>query len=248
MAASFTSIAAITQVRAQSSFYLGIKGGLDIPKLQAGGNSPVSKGYSSITGPYFGIFADYGFSKHWSIQTELNYSVQGGQKNGIQAIPTAQFASYFPPGTPLPEYFYANFESKAKMNYLELPILVKYKIPLATSWKFEVNLGPYIGYLLNAKNVTSGTSKVYEDPQEQEPLPVPAENFDANSSITDDIHRLNWGIQGGIGLQYYTRHTGYFYLNLGGNYGLMNIQKYAEDGKNNTGAATIALGYALRLK
>jgi hypothetical protein len=165
--AAFTSLAASSQVKAQSSFYLGIKGGLDIPKLQAGGGSPVSKGYSSITGPYFGVFADYGVCKHWSIQPELNYSVQGGQKNGQQAIPTAQFASYFPPGYQLPEYFYANFSSKARMNYLELPILVKYKIPLGASWKFEVNLGPYVGYLLNAKNITKDSSEVYEDPQER---------------------------------------------------------------------------------
>lgn len=241
--AAFTSLAASSQVKAQSSFYLGIKGGLDIPKLQAGGGSPVSKGYSSILGPYFGVFADYGINPHWSISPELNYSVQGGQKNGQQAIPGSQFDPQVPAGT----YFYANFKSKATMHYLELPILVKYKMALAQQWKFIVDLGPYVGYLLNAKNVTSGNSPVYEDEGETQPI-APSQNFDANSSITDDIHRFNWGVQGGVGLQYYTRHTGYFCLNVGGNYGFMNIQKYAEDGKNNTGAATIALGYALRLK
>lgn len=243
MAASFTSIAAISQVRAQSSFYLGIKGGLDIPKLQAGGNSPVSKGYSSILGPYFGVFADYSINKSWSIQPELNFSVQGGQKSGMQAIPGNQFDPQIPAGT----YFYANFKSKANLNYLELPILAKYKISLGKEWKFIVDLGPYVGYLMNAKNITSGTSPVYMDSQETQPL-VPSHDFDSTSSITTDIHRFNWGVQGGVGLQYYTRHTGYFYLNVGGNYGFMNIQKYAEDGKNNTGAATVALGYALRLK
>jgi hypothetical protein len=241
--AAFTSLAASSQVKAQSSFYLGIKGGLDIPKLQAGGNSPVSKGYSSILGPYFGVFADYSINKSWSIQPELNFSVQGGQKSGMQAIPGNQFDPQIPAGT----YFYANFKSKAKLNYLELPILAKYKISLGKEWKFIVDLGPYVGYLMNAKNITSGTSPVYMDSQETQPV-VPSHDFDSTSSITTDIHRFNWGVQGGVGLQYYTRHTGYFYLNVGGNYGFMNIQKYAEDGKNNTGAATVALGYALRLK
>ena len=238
---------AIHQVEAQAPFYLGLKGGISIPNLTAGGGSPVSKGYSSILGPYFGVFAEQGLSKHFSLQVELNYDAQGGKKNGVQAIPTSQFAQYFPPGFTPPEYFYATFSSTAHLNYLELPILVKYKLPIGKGWKFDIDFGPYVGYLIHAKDITKDSSMIYFDEQETQPFPAGKQNFAGNQDITDQVHRFNFGIQGGIGLEHACGH-GYLYLNVGGNYGLINIQKYAEDGKNNTGAATLAVGYALKLR
>lgn len=237
-------------VHAQAPFYLGLKGGISIPNLTAGGGSPVSSGYSSILGPYFGIFADYGLSKEgrFSLQVELNYSAQGGKKNGTQAIPTAPFASYFPPGYPIPEYFYASFSSKAHLNYLELPVLVKYALPLGKGWKFVIDAGPYVGYLMHAKDITKGSDSIYFDEARTQALPVPPQDFSGNEDITNQIHRFNLGIQGGIGFECSLAEMGYVYLHVGGNYGFLNIQKYAEDGKNNTGAATFAVGYAMRLR
>jgi hypothetical protein len=241
----FFLFAANTSVNAQSPIYLGLKGGVSIPNLSAGGGNPVSSGYSSIEGPYFGIFGDFGITHHFSIQAELNYSAQGGKKNGQQAIPSGEFA---PPGTPgLPPYFYANYDSKARLNYLELPILAKFTFPIGGAWKFLVDAGPYVGYLMKGKNVTSGSSPVYEDQGETTPV-TPAEPFDSTESITSQIHRFNFGIQGGIGLEYFLKHCGYFYLQVGGNYGFMNIQKGTENGKNQTGAATAAIGYAFNLR
>lgn len=238
---------AFSTASAQTPFYLGVKGGISIPNLGSGGGNPVSSGYSSILGPYFGVFAERGITHHFSIQVELNYSAQGGKKNGEQAIPTAPFAAYFPPGTPLPEYFYANYDSKAQLNYLELPILAKYNLPLGGRWKFVADLGPYIGYLLHAKNVTADSSLIYQDQAETTPVLPTKEDFSGNEDITSDIHRFNFGIQGGVGLEFRAGH-GYLYLHAGGNYGLLNIQKYAADGKNNTGAATVVVGYALKLR
>jgi len=239
---------AAPRVKAQSSLYLGVKGGISIPNLSAGGDNPVSKGYASILGPYFGVFAERGCSKHFSLQVELNYSAQGGKKDGTQAVPTAPFAAYFPPGAPVPEYLYANFYSKAQLNYLELPILVKFHTSLGHQWKFVADLGPYVGYLLHAKDVTRDSSNIYFDAAEQQQFPVGKQDFSGNQDLTDQVHRFNFGIQGGIGLEYVVKGMGYFYLHVGGNYGFLNIQRYAEDGKNNTGSATFALGYAMKLR
>ena len=38
-----------------------------------------------------------------------------------------------------------------------------------------------------------------------------------------------------------------FFLNAGGNYGLTHIQKDEVNGKNNTGAATITIGFLYNL-
>ena len=232
---------------AQTPLYVGAKGGISIPNLTAGNGSPVSSGYSSILGPYFGLFAERALHKHsrWSIQVEVNYSVQGGKKNGEQGVPTAPFQPYFP-GVTLPEYVYANYDSKAQLKYLELPILVKYRIPLGKGWRLTLDGGVYMGYLLHANDLTKDSSFIYYDPQEEQQFPAPKQNFGGNEDITDQINRFNFGLQGGLGLEKKCGH-GYVFCHAGGNYGLLNIQRYAVDGSNNTGAATIVLGYALKV-
>ena len=233
---------------AQSNFYLGLKGGVSIPRLSAGGNNPVSAGYTSISGPYFGGMAEWSFNKHWSWQVELNYTAEGGQKNGVQALPSADFASYLPQGYIPPPYFYANFYSKARLNYLELPVLAKYKVSIAPRVRFFVDVGPYVGFLLGAKNITRDSSQIWADPQERQNLGVPAQSFYGNESIDSAIHKINLGVQGAVGIQLYLRHSGYIFLEVGGGYGFLNIQKYAADGRNTTGAATASVGYAIRIR
>lgn len=229
---------------AQSTIHLGVQGGLSIPDLHAGsGSNPVSEGYSSRMGPYFGALGQFGFSRLFSLQAEVNYSAQGGKKNGKQAIAGQDFNPQAPAGS----YFYANFKSVARLNYIEVPVLAKFTFPLGRTLNIAVDAGPYVGFLVAAKNKTSGESMVYGDPGETTPVTAEAQSFDKTEDIKDQLHHTNWGVQGGVGLEQ-TLGKGYLFLHLGGNYGLMNIQKGSAHGKNNTGAATAVLGYALEIK
>ncbi|MGZ3833046.1 MAG: outer membrane beta-barrel protein, partial [Mucilaginibacter sp.] len=93
------------------NFYLGVRGGISIPNLTAGGSNqnPLNTGYSSRLGPDAGAFAEFKFSNLFSLQPMIEYSSQGGKKNGMQAFPTpAQFAAFFDP-RPAPTYLYANY-------------------------------------------------------------------------------------------------------------------------------------------
>jgi hypothetical protein len=231
-----------------SQFSLGVKGGLSIPNLSSGTNDPVSSGYSSREAPYFGVVAEKKLSHLITLHAELNYSSQGGKKDGVQAIPGSNFAEYFQAvQEPTPDYLYATYNSVAKLNYLELPVIADFNFPLGKTFSFFVGAGPYAGYLLNAKQVTSGSSLLYLDAAEMEPLPFPEPtNFDTTVSITSQIHKFNVGIQGGLGLSLNMK-TSKFVLTAGGNYGFLNIQKNSEDGKNNTGAATVTLSYLIKL-
>jgi hypothetical protein len=230
------------QARSQD-IYLGVKGGIGIPNLKAGsGASEISKGYSSRLGPYFGVFGDFHLTRVFSLQPEINYSSQGGKKDGRQAIPAQEFNPQAPANT----FVYANYKSNAKLNYIEVPVLAKFTFPLGEKWNFIVDAGPYVGFLASAKNVTSGSSYVYADRDEQQaltPQPVP---FDSTDDIKDQIHTANVGIQGGVGLSLKLNES-YLFVHAGGNYGFMNIQKNPINGKNHTGAATVVVGYALRL-
>jgi hypothetical protein len=228
------------------NFALGIKGGISIPNLTAGsGNqNPLNTGYSSRLGPDAGLFAEFKFSDLFSLRPMLEYSSQGGKKNGFQAFTTPdQLAAMYPPGQ-APAYLYANYKSEAKLNYLMLPVLANFgwnfkKSPL----RFYVDAGPFLALLVSAHQVTSGQSLFYADAAGQQPLPGGSQSFDNNQNIKNDLHKFNTGIEGNIGLIYRFGLSNVF-IECGGNYGFLNIQKNAVNGKNETGAAAVTLGYS----
>ncbi|HLX92128.1 MAG TPA: outer membrane beta-barrel protein [Puia sp.] len=227
-------------ISAQAPNFIGVKGGLSIPNLTSGSNNqnPLSNGFSSRTGPDFGIFGEHFFNNWFSLQFEVDYSAQGGKHNGLQAI-TDPFGSN-------PPYFYANFKNQARLNYLLLPILAKGTLPLAEKWEFFMDAGVFAGFLLSAKIVSSGMSPIYADPKGQEEVDSNAVNFDNTQNIKSSIHSFNLGFAGSVGFAYMCGH-GKIFIEAGGNYGFINIQKYAADGTNYTGAATIHIGYQMAI-
>ncbi|WP_143308910.1 porin family protein [Chitinophaga vietnamensis] len=238
-------------MEASAQVDIGARGGISIPKLSAGGNekNPLNSGYSSRLGPDFGVFAEYHVSKLFSVQAMVEYSSQGGQKSGLQAYPTPdEMKPYFAPN-PAPTYLYADFKSEAKLNYLMVPILAKFGWDLGkqSPWRLYVDAGPFFGFLLSAKQVTSGSSAVFLDPEGKQPITAAGTpSFDATKDIKDQLNTFNFGISGNIGLAYHFNRSQIF-VEGGGNYGFLNIQKGHDNGKNNTGAATVVLGYAYRL-
>ncbi len=230
-----------------SKFDLGVFGGLNIPKLTGGKGNPLSENWSSRSGGAYGVTLMWNAKPRFSLELEALYSGEGGQRNGMQAFAASSFNPLVPAGT----YFYATYNNESVLNYLDVPLLAKYSIPLGRTTKFFIDLGPYAGFLLNAKQITSGSSVVYADAAGNQPVSVNPINgqpfpvsFDANTGITNQIRHANFGITGGLGL---SQHAGFgsFILNLRGAYGLMNIQKYPEDGKNNNGNLLISLGYSI---
>lgn len=225
---------------------LGIRSGISIPNLIAGGSNqnPLNTGYSSILGPDAGIFVEYKISTLFSLQPMIEYSSQGGKKNGMQAFPTPPaLASMFPPGS-APQYLYANYSSKAKMNYLMIPVLAKFGWNIKSSpLRIYADAGPFISFLLSAKQITSGESQIYADSEGKQPLPGGPQSFNNNTDIANQLHKTNVGIEGNIGLSYHFGLNNIF-IEGGGNYGFIGIQKGTQNGKNNTGAGTVVIGYS----
>lgn len=233
---------------AQSSFSVGLKAGISIPNLQSSGGNPLSEGWSSRQGPYAGFVGEMNIGKNLYLQTELNFSSQGGKKNGLQAIPVSpEYAAFFPAGIPVPDFVYSNYNSEAKLNYLELPVLLKFDYPLSESISLFVNAGLYMGYLVAAKNVTSGANNIYLDKAMTIPLLPGPVSFDTTIDIKSDLEKFNFGIQAGVGVAYHFKSGSKLFLAGGGNYGLTHIQKDPANGENNTGAATVTLGYLFKL-
>ncbi len=230
------------------AWQIGLKGGLSLPNLSsAAGASDVSKGYKTISGPDFALIADYKLSKKFSIETGPEWSTQGGQKSGLQTIPALpELAQYFPPGT---QYLYANFTSTVRLQYLMLPVLLKYNMDLGRPghWKIYVDGGVFGGLLVTAKASAAGSSKVYLDKEETQPVGSVTVQFDSTGDIKNQLHKGNFGIQGNLGLLYQFNSKTVF-VEGGGNYGFIDLQKNSQNGINHTGALIFRIGILISLK
>ena len=227
---------------------VGLHAGSSIPNLHAGDNNPISTGWSSRVAFAFGLFAEYQVSSSFAIQPEINYAPQGGQRNGAQPVTFDASAFGLPPGTPL----YASYDNTADIDYLEIPVLAKYWI--GSAHQLYADFGPYVGFLLTAKNVSKGTSQLYYDQALTQPVenppgtPLPPVDFGATTDVKSELRSYNWGIQGGVGYGH-SLGAGRIELDLRGGYGLMNVQKdTAANGKNNTGSLVVSLGYAVPVR
>ena len=72
---------------ASAQWESGVCGGISIPNLTAPGseNNPLNTGYSSRLGPDFGVFAERHIMGKFSLEARIEYSSQGGKKDGLQA-------------------------------------------------------------------------------------------------------------------------------------------------------------------
>jgi Outer membrane protein beta-barrel domain len=234
------SSAQSSHLNGDSKYTIGILGGLNIPRLSGGNGNELSRDYTSRSGEAFGLTSSMDLGSDLDLRVDLLYSSEGGKRNGVQAFDASSINPLVPAGT----YFYATFNNESILNYLEIPVMLKYQIPLNKSHKFFVDFGPYVGFLLNAKQKTSGSSIIYADREKTQMVVTDAQSFDANTDITNDINPINFGLTGGGGFSQRV-NAGEIFLDFRGAYGLLVIQKEKKNGSSHNGNLLIDLGYAL---
>lgn len=89
-----------------------------------------------------------------------------------------------------PPYLYADYKSEAK------------------HWRVHVDAGPFVGFLVSATQVTSGTSLFFLEAAGRSPITPAPQSLDASEDIKDQLRRINVGIEGGIGLTWRNGHHG----------------------------------------
>jgi hypothetical protein len=223
-----------------------LHGGSSIPDLHDRGDNDLSGGWKSRVAPTFGVALEVPLRRSLSIVAELDFAGQGGKREGMQPVTGDLSGLPVPPGTTL----YADYKDVAKLDYLEIPVLARLGFDGAQRW--FIDAGPYVGFLLSAKNVTSGTSAVYFDKQGTQPVPadtlgtpLPPQNFDATTDAKGDLRRFNFGVQLGLG-ESQRLGPGRIELEVRGGLGLVDLQKdTAANGRNTTGNLVIVLGYSI---
>jgi Outer membrane protein beta-barrel domain len=139
---SFLTIAvfiiSVSSIRAQG-FHLGIKAGTNISQL-TGRSFDEGFQWNFMAGAY----AELNFSSHWGIQPELLFSQT-----------STQTASNFN------DVYEQGINSRnVKLNYLSIPILLTYKLPLPI---LSLQAGPQFGILLNTSdNITTNAGNAFK--------------------------------------------------------------------------------------
>lgn len=231
------------------STLIGLNGGISIPSLKSSGDNEISKDYSSRLAGTFGIFGDFGISRVFSLKAAIQYAGQGGKRNGMQPVTNIppEFSQMLPAGAML----YADFNNESVLKYLEIPIMAK--LTWGNKLKYYVNAGPYTGILIGANQKTDGSSQFYMDKGAMHPVEVqgqalPPQSFKADTKIKKDIHSVNLGLTGGVGLGYQMGNRSEISLDARAAYGLVAIQKDSDtNGKSRTGGLFLTLGYAYAL-
>jgi hypothetical protein len=104
-------------VTAQQTHF-GLKGGVNFSSVAVNGGDD----YEGKTGVHLGGLAHIHISRHFAIQPELVYSMQGGQDESENM--------------------------KLKLNYVNIPLLAQYM----TNEGFRLQTGPQLGILASAKS------------------------------------------------------------------------------------------------
>jgi len=165
----------------KSTFEFGPRFGLVVTELNGAENLKSVR--ASITG---GVMAEFKFKSLLALYSEVNYSRQGATDRGdVEGVP---------------------FDNRLNLDYINVPLFVKYYIVEG----FALELGPQLGFLLNAK---------YRSKQVENPLV---------RDVTTDFEMLDVSL--GLGASYKTKWG--FIFGLRYNYGINSIN----DGTNNESA------------
>ncbi len=183
----------------------GAKVGVNLSNLNGDYPTGIDEHNSKI-GFHIGGFAEYEINDKFTLQPELLFSSQGN---------TYGYKDYYGGGS-----YYDGADYNLKLNYLNLPVIVKYKI----IEKLSIDFGPQIGYLMSAKTKIDVT----EDSRD------PSQNYSVEIDMLNDG---TYNLGGTTILSKASANRLDFSLNLGASYDI--TEKILLQGRYNLGLSTV---------
>lgn len=137
-------------------------------------------------GYQLGVGLDYYFTKHWGVQSSLMFINKGYKLKGDYNYPIGESA---------PE---KSYDLKVTRGYLEIPLMLAYRINLSKNDKLVLNGGGYMsygisGHYINTETLEDGTKK---------------EN--KVSSFTNGMEKFDAGLCAGVSYEYKKYFIGVF--------------------------------------
>ena len=256
---------------------IGGKVGYSIGRITDNSDNIYTEGYESSSGVDIGVFVEYPVSELFSLQMEVLYTQRGGERIGQQPIPTSALDAF---GS-IDQLNYvlslqgkgpvtdenpmdADFKNVSELNYVEIPFLGK--LGWGKTWRWYVEAGPYIGFLVNSTQKTSGTSLISLDADGFDPLtvynpnhnpqdpstgplwvPVPPQSFDEETDTKNELNTYNFGFHAGTGIIRKLGDKHEVYAGFRGSWGAKTLQKDKVFGESHVGGLVFSLGYAYTL-
>jgi hypothetical protein len=152
MAVLITAILSVTAAGWAAGLGIGLKGGLNIANLTGSdllqGNNIADETKNSRLGVIIGVFVAFNISDMLAIQPEFLYTQKGGKYEGTLAEQAGEA-----------------FTSEIKLDYLEIPILLKASfLPNAAVIQPNLYFGPAFALKLKATTETDqGEGEIYSD-------------------------------------------------------------------------------------
>lgn len=176
---------------AQLSINKGLKGGINYANLFLDPESIYDFSYHS--GIVAGVFFELDILGPLSFQVELLYSQKGAK------------------------YDTNSEEVKIHLNYFEIPVLIKYNIPIGPTSSFNIQVGPYIGQKLS-------------------------ENWKPNSIHSEDFFKSSdFGITFGAGFRF-DALLSHISIDTRYSLGLVDISKDNAEAKNKNLMVVVGIG------
>ncbi len=173
------------QATAQTA--IGFRAGVNIANVKAFGiANTIPVNTQSIFGPNLALVAEFGLGNNFALQTELNYLTRGFQVS--ESVDLGLFGGDIPLGA----------TAITKINYLDIPILAKYKFG-GQKVSAYLTAGPVVGYALNGRLETRANFLV--------DIPIYDTDINLNS---DNINRFEFGGSLGAGVSFNTTVGNFF--------------------------------------
>ena len=244
---------------------IGAKIGYSLGNLSSKNDNIYTQDFESTSGIDFGLTFEFEITDLISIQPEINYTQRGGKRVGLQPIIGNELSdqlNQFLPFIGMPlitdiNPLYATYDSESDLKYLEIPVLTKFG--WGDDFRFYAEVGPYLGILLSAEQITSGNSQFYFDSQGTNPtivpnpsgnppfVQLPAQSLNANTDTKDDLRTVNFGGIVGLGMSKKINDKSEIFIDARAAYGFNAIQFNEVFGESHIGGVVFSLGYAFKL-
>jgi opacity protein-like surface antigen len=182
----------------------GIKGGLNSSNFSGDTDDT---DFKSRFGFNLGAFASIKLSKKITLQPEILYSTQGAKASNVTMI--------------IYDDILMNGDIKVDLSYINVPVMVKYYV----ADKFNLEVGPQIGFLASAESSTqyNGYSET------------------VNKDIKDSFESVDFGLNFGAGYDFTKNVSAGVRYNLG----LSNILKteQGDNSKSQNSVFSLSVGY-----
>ena len=207
----------------------GIKSGANFANVY---NVEDSLDYKTKTGFIVGGFYRFDLNNHLAIQPEAYFSMKGSRAVGEDTY------SYYD-STVTTAYDYT-----LKLNYLEIPVLLKYKIPSGGKVKPNLFIGPSVAFKLSAR--LTGSYKYQETYASSDYSGYYSYATSIDEEV-DAVERTDFGLVFGAGLDIEMGSSS-LVIEARYNLGLTGLSKFADasDPGAKNAAFTLMMGIAFK--